>query len=565
MGLFEMNRVKQSIFIFFFAVSTFLTAAPGNDLTNRVLYLIQTGNTSQALQLYRKHYEETKHHDFELIQQIGLILLDQGFRTRDPEVQLLTLFGAGISTNEKVLYILEEGLNSNVPQLQLISLNFLARYQNDNADYALNRAMASNFILIRLEAAFHLCQKKYPTAVGQTEALMQKLPGEAASVFPQLFALVGTEDALKVLRRLMSHPDIQVRVESILSAAKHGRDDLLPRIRTLAKHHGPAQQEACAFALGVLKDEASFERLQTLASSPTPSVALAALQALYRLGKKEAATGIMKMAKEQNLFAIEALGEIAGSEQLLFELTKNGNMHVKANAALALLERRDPRCLTALCEVLIKDSRDVIFTRIGTIGKSLSAWRAVPSAKQNLQDNPVLFEMSLSMREAALTKALELPEKDFLNLAYTLFELQQNDLVPVLVDLLENKQTPGCIELLKKYQQKAGAPLIRNYCNLALYRLKETGPYDVLLREWVAKQHDKDFIRFRPVIPWELRESTFSYHLTPEETSRLLVESFETLAQSQDEKDVNVLLDAIENGNPKNKYALAGLLLRATQ
>lgn len=545
--------------------STIQSPADSRDGIHRILYLMQAGHTTEAVDAYREYTRTIGQHDFELLQQLGLVILDQGYRSSNAEVQLLTLFGAGVSANEKALYILEDSLSSPIPQLQLIGMSFLARYQNDDAEDALRRAMGSPHLLIRLEAAFHLAEKKSPTAAGQIESLMQKVPEEIAFLFPKLFAMVGNSQAINTLRRLLVNSKEDVRVEAILSAAEFGRDDLLPQIRTLATQHGYPQQEACCVALGQLKDESSAPRLQTLTKSGSPAVQLAALQGLYRLGRKEARNDIETLAKDGNPFAIIALGEMPGSEPVLRELVKSSNMVIRSNAALALLERQDPQCLAPIADVILKDSRDLAFVRITSPGKGLVSWKVIPSARQNFADNPVVFELSRSMREAALRKTLELPEKDFLQLASVIFDLQQNDLVPTLVDLIGNLQTPEAIAVLKKYQQKAGAPLIRNYCNLALYRMKVEGPYGENLRKWITKQQDEDLIRFRAFVPWEMRENeNFAYQLTPEEASKLLVDSFESFAVTQDDKGVDVILEAIRNGNPKNKYALAGLLIHST-
>jgi HEAT repeat protein len=559
-GLFKILIVFLSFCTCF--AGTFLSC---EDVSRHILYLMQAGHLQKALTLYKENYAKTKQHDHELIQQIALTLLDQGFRSTDPEIQLLTAYGAGIATNEKALYILEDGMSNPLPQIQLIAMNFLAQYQNDRADEALNKALASPYLIIRLEASAHLAEKKYPKIVGQLESLLAKLDPELIPLLPQLFALVGDPAATKVLKRLLNNSDEKVRIESILSCVKHSRDDLLPQIRTLATHHEAAQQEACAYALGIFKDEKSIPRLQILSESPNSNVRLAALIALYKLGKKDTQRRIEAMANARDLFAINALGEIPGSEPVLYDLMQNTMLPIKINSALALLERKDPRCLPVLVDVLIKDSRDLAFVKTMSPGKGLYSWKIVPSARQNFKDNPVLLELSLNMREETLEQMIDLPEIDFLKMAHTLFEVQQNDLIPVLVDLLENLQTPSAIKLLKLHQQKAGAPLIRNYCNLALYRLKESGPYGNILRDWVAKSHDIDFIKFRTFIPWEMRDQNTTYQLTPQEVSRLLIESFEAFVNTQDDKGIEVLLEAIQNGNAKNKYALAGLLIRAAQ
>ena len=55
------------------------------------------------------------------------------------------------------------------------------------------------------------------------------------------------------------------------------------------------------------------------------------------------------------------------------------------------------------------------------------------------------------------------------------------------------------------------------------------------------------------------------YELTPEETSRLYIDTMETFAKGQDDQGLFVILNAIKSGNSKNKYALAGLLIRTNQ
>lgn len=544
----------------------FCLADPPSMAPNHIMYLMHTGETAKALEAYQAHRKNTGANDFDLIEQIGLILLDQGFRTRDPEIQQLTLFGAGVSTNEKALYIIEEALIGDQPDLQTIALNFLSRFHNDRADQAIHRAMASNYLLIRLETAFQLAQMKDPKAVGQTEALMAKLPEQIWPIFPQIYAESGSPEAKKVLRKMLTHRDEIVRIAVILSIAEHGYDDFLPHIRRMASHHEPAQQEACATALGILKDESSVPRLQQLARSSHPNVKLAALNSLYQLGRQEAMQDVMAMARNGDIFAIYLLGKMPGSENLLVQLLGIDNLQVRINAAVALLELRDSRCLPLIATLLVRNSRDIALGKVSSQGKSLIALKGIPSAQQNFEDNPVALELSLNLREALLIKTLELPENDFLILANGILEVQQNDLVPALVEALENHATPTVIELLKRHQQKAGAPLIRNYCNLALYRMKQPGPYAQNLQTWVTQQQNIDLIRFRPLVPIDLRELNDTiYELTPQETSRLLVEAFESFVASQDDKGVDVLISVIQTGNPKNKYALIGLLMRAIQ
>jgi len=571
-----MNGFGYKYFILLFLFPFYLCADEETVLTssttdsskvpNHILYLMHTGNTTQALQEYEKYRDETGSHDFELVEQIGLIVLDQGFRSSDSETQRLALFGAGISMNEKALYILESGLTQGEPEQQLIALNFLARFQNDRADQILRRAMTSNILLIRLEAAYQLAGKKDPKVVGQIEGLMAKLPEVIWPIFPQFFALSGTPEAKKILRKLLTHQNEQIRVACVISLAKYSHDDLLPTIRRLASQHDIIQQEACAAALGNLGDESSSPKLLELARSPNIHVRLAALGSLYKLGRHEVREEVQNIAKTEDLFAISLLGSMPGSENTLVALLKNDQLIIRLNAALALLELRDPRCLETLATFLIRDPRDLALGTSSSPGKSLTVWKIIPSARQNFENDPVSLEVSLHLREEIILKSVELPETDFLMLAHTILELQQNDLVPVLMEVMENHSTPTTIALLKKHQQKVGAPLVRNYCNLALCRLKEPGPYADNLRDWVTQQKNIDLIQFRPVVPLDVRENTTgNFDLEAQEASRLLVEAFESFVSMQDDKGIDMLISVIQNGNAKNKYALIGLLMRAIQ
>ena len=125
-------------------------------------------------------------------------------------------------------------------------------------------------------------------------------------------------------------------------------------------------------------------------------------------------------------------------------------------------------------------------------------------------------------------------------------------------------QTEKSIQLLKTFSQKVGAPLIRNYCNLALYRMEEPGPYFENLKNWILFQQHTALISFRPFVPLSYRSGLTNYQMTPEETSRLLIESFESFLQVHDDRGISVLINTIQNGNKNNKFILAGLLMRAT-
>ena len=557
---------KASIKTFAVAIAALLISAQNvDDIKLHALYLMQQNQIEESFGRYREFSETTGRHDFDVLQRMGLILLQKGIQAQDSQVFLMTLLGAGLSGSTRALEILEQGLSHPDPQIQLLALHFIAQFEDDKTSELFNRAMSSDYLSTRMEAAFYMAQRKHPLAVGQIEGLMFRLPPMFKPYFPSFFALLGTSDATQALRRLIEDPDFQVRIECILNVARAGRDDFLPILRRRLTHSQIAELEAAAFAIGVLKDSSSIPKLKKLAISSIDSVRIAGCMALFHLGERAFVPNVVDLAKKRNLFAISALGEIEGSEEVLADLMKSSDLQVRLNAAVALLQRRDSRCLPVLIEILITDMRDLAFHPFPSVGRTLMTIKAIPSAELHAQDPSVNLGFSVAMREHFLRESIHLAEGDFLYLADLLFQKQQNDLVPVLISLLENLRTDGAIALLKKGTQKLSSPLIRDYCHLALYRLKQEGPHEEYVNHWIMRQKHEELIQLRPLLPWKFRLEQTDYSLTPDETSRLLIESFLSVANRRDEKSIAFLLEAIQFSNPANRYALIGLLMKATE
>ena len=547
------------------ALSSAFATSQSEETKMHALFLMQNNEIEAALGRYQQYCHQSGRYDFETLQQMGLIMLQKGILSEDPQTFLMTLFGSGISGSSGALKILEKGIDHPDPQVQLLSLHFIAGFEDDKTNDLLNRAMSSDYLSTRMEAAFYMSQRKHPHAVGQIEGLMFRLPPVFKPYFPSFFALLGTSDATATLKRLIEDPDPQVRIESILNVARLGRDDFLPMLRRRLTHSHIAEIEATVFAIGALKDSSSHQKLKKLALSPIESIRLAAALALLQLGDRSGVPKLLEMASHHYLFAILSLGAITGTEETLAELLQSSDFQVKINAALALLQRRDPRCLPTLCEILISDSRDFAFHPMGSPGRTLSAFKAVPSAELRAKDPTIDLSYSMALREHFLREAIHLPEETFLKLAATIFQKQQNDLVPTTIALLENLRTDNAILLLKEGTKKISSPLIRDYCHLSLYRLKVEGPYEEYINHWVNSQKKSELIRLRPLLPWKYRMDQSDYTLSAEETSKLLIDSFLAIASRRDEKSITLLLNAMQHGNPQNRYALMGLLMRSTE
>lgn len=558
-------KVRTALLFLCLSLSTLIFADERDQTKHRILYLARQGHLADAIDLYRHLTKESEESDYDLLQQLGLVLLEQGFASNKPECQLLAVYGAGIAVHDRATHLLAEGLDTGTPEVQLASLDFLARQGNDEAAILINSAASSPHLLIRFSALHALAQRRHPLALGQVQALYYKVIPELHPLFPQLFALLGGPGATRQLRKMLHDSNEEVRLETILSVGKAKRDDLLPQIRMYLSHPHAREQEACARVVGEMKDQSSMSALTSLTKSRIPDVRLAGCAALYELGQHDIKSIAEEMAKQGNLFAISLLGNMEGTEALLVWLLEHGDLQVRCNATLALLQRRDPRCLKGLPEILLKDSRDLAFEEIATRGRSLHAWRAVPSATVTRADKPLALELSTAMREDVLSACLDLPQPAFFSVIEMIFQKPQTDLVPLAVELLQNLATPAAIQVLKAHQQHVGVPLVRNYCTLALFKIGESGPYADALRQWVIQQQAIDIIQFRPYVPWEKRESGEHYQLTPQETSRLFISAVEALGNQHSEEGLQVLLDLIRDGNANNRFALAGLLIRSAQ
>ncbi|PWU15326.1 MAG: hypothetical protein C5B45_02830 [Chlamydiae bacterium] len=532
-----------------------------------IFYLVQSKELSQAITLYRRYKEELGRHDFEILQRMAEMILEQGAKSSESEEQLISLLGLKIAGIETTKEILEAGITSRHPEVQLVTLQLIGQLQDDRFESLLNRAMSSGFLYTRLEAAYQLAIRKTRNSVGQVESLMHKLPPEMRFFFPQFFALVGSSDAILLLKQLLDDPMQKTRIEAILHSAKAGYEELLPNIRRKATHINPAEQEACCFALGALKDTHALSILQNLSLSTNDNVNLAANYSLYLLGEESAKEKIFSLAKEKNLFAIAILSKILGSEKILTSLLQANHLQIRFNAMLSLLDLKDERCLPYLKEFLVRDSRDFGFQPQMTIGNAFTAWKVVPSMQQHMKHSVYdLIGLSLYIKEEILKKSIELSPNAFVDLASFLFDTRQLELIPTISSLLQNLQTPKAIALLEKHAQRAKTPLIRNYCNLALFQLNKNMPSKQLILEWIRSQQNTQLIQFRPLLP---RKSYFkdktAFELTPEENSQLLISCYQVISNQHTEEGLDILLNSLQQGHQKNRPLIAGLLIQTLQ
>lgn len=552
MGLF-----KRLIILFCLSFSLLYS----EDIEKKqLLFLMHAGEYKQAFSKYLSYYQG-KTFDFEVLQEMCLVLLDKGSKNNNSEIVQLSLLGAGFASSNKSIEILERGIDSSDYQTQLISLYFTNFIHDDKNEDLLKKAINSYFLPTKFEAAYQMAAHKYSFAAGEIEALMYKLPPYFKVFFPSLFTMIGSTEANILLKDLLYDENNFVRAACILSIAKFKRDDLLPIIRRKLTLSNLLEQETCVFALGLLKDSTCIDTIKHFSHNSADNIRIASCVALNRLGI-DSTNDLKNLAEKGNLNAIYALKDFENVQDILYSLLKSKNIDIRYNSALALLEKKDSKALDIVLEILI-NNEDLGIYPVHSPGRSLMHWKTITSAsiRKESEYNPEYFRF---VKQSILKQAVELNEKDFLTIARIIFETDQLELIPTLSSLLENINTKEAINLLIYYSDKIGSPLIRNYCNLSLYKLNQEGPYETRIKNFLLANIKEEMIKFHPLLPRQLDDISI-YSLNPLETSNLLMDIFEALASKQDEKSIKTVIEAIQKTNSHNRYVLAGILIRATQ
>jgi hypothetical protein len=546
-------------FVFVIAFHTLLYGAAKSD----ILYKARFGNLEDAVKIYFEYQKENGKDDLELLENLALIVLEQGVHSKDAKEQRLSVFGASVARSSRVLNIFQEGLKSQDPQIQLASLLFLNEMQDDIADELIKEATNSAYLPIRFEAIKILASKKTYDSTDRAEGLMYQIDPLFYPLFPPLFASTSDTHSTALLKRCFTEKNPKTRHSALLACIDFRRDDLLNQIRALATCGNMEEQEAASFAIGYLQDAHGVSILKTLCNSPYSNVRLAAFVSLYKLGHLEYKDSIIAMANGGDLFAIAALGNIADTNFILYELIKSPKAQVKVNAALALLNQKDEKCLNIILDILVKDTRDIAIIENLSPGLVLSSWKVVSCASCKIESNSVEAFMIDRISENIIDQVLNLPKSCFYKLASAILNAKDFNLIPIVISKLEAIPCDETIDFLKKELQRAGAPLIRAYCNLSLYRLKEPGPYADYVKQWVNDLKNVEAIDFAQ--KQEKTNGINLYKLTTEQSARLFLESLLAIAQEKETSSLHALLSLIHQGNKSNRYAIAGLILRAIE
>lgn len=283
MALFKNIAAPLLIFISLFGETREEEPILVHDYDKRhILYLMSTKDVTKAIDQYLKYYAQEKKHDFQILGEIGHILLENGSFDHSVENQLLSLYGLALSNENSSYHFLESAMKSPYPIVQAAALQLLSQRHEDFTEELIAIGLKSNYLMIRFEALSHLVARRAKNALGYMESLTNLLHPRFRPFFVEFYAMHGSVEATDMLRLMIKDPDSEVRIAAMLSAAGHGRDDLLADIRGVITHPDPVLKETAAYVLGGLRDLHSIDTLKATSKSPFPETKLAALISLFQ-------------------------------------------------------------------------------------------------------------------------------------------------------------------------------------------------------------------------------------------------------------------------------------------
>jgi HEAT repeat protein len=536
-------------------------------MKSQILYLFSKGAHVKGLKKYKEYYVLSKDHDYTLLREMSLMIVENGISKGTEIDSLLSLIAMEIAGEDNFSHHLSKLIHSNYFPVQAKTLSLLRRIDNEYSDQLIKSCLSSNFIMLRLEALSILVQKHHNTAIGQVEALMNMVHKAYHPVFVDFYALSGTKYAISVLKKMMSDSDLNLGLATIIAAKNYRIEELIPNLRNSLTHTSSIIQESAANTLGAFHDSHAISKLEATLKSKHEETRLSALFALYNMGQKKRKDEIIQLAKKGNLFAISILPKIEGSEKTLHEIYYSDDNELRINSAIALLEQKDPLCLPVIKDLITLDTGAFYLQAVPSPGRAFTSIKLLPLAGLNKQMIAPAQGGTAQMQAGLFAKCIDLPREKFMHVVDDIFRMKRNSLVPVAISLLENFNDEASIAYLLKKSSTPGAPFIRTSCHLSLWKSTHKEIHKTAINSWLKKygKHEMITVSQKKSSKNNDEYSLTGYELSLEEKSHLLIGSFLNLAASREKCGLDSILDAMIDGHEKNRIPLAGVLLKTIQ
>ncbi|WP_213318574.1 HEAT repeat domain-containing protein [Chlamydiifrater volucris] len=553
-----------------------------------ILALSAQKSAQEALKEYLLQYQQTGSHDFSVLRKISEDCLYQGFLSNDPYIQKSSILGASLSGSSEGLDILKKTMETEDPFLQLMAIGSLHNYLGSTIEDLLFKAMSSPYPVIRLEAAYKLALLKNPAVVDHLYSFLNKIPPEVRALTAAIFIMLETEEADAYVREFLSSPNPAIRAYTITLIGEHSKGKFLSSLRSLSGGAVlPIEREALLFALGNLRDSASYPFIKrSLSLSSTESIIAAVAAA--KIGKEEDALPVLRReVRSGNPFAVAACSylSVKSAEELLLPLFYNTSTTIPyQRSGIPVSPDEDLRINAAFVLAKIRSQSELVSTYLQNFfscptfgrrllisyspGKSLSAlhWTHAYPSRLGTKTNS---GSSLTPEHALLDAAFLLSKECYLSITQNLLA-HSNECKEALalhaLALLSQKKDSAVLEVLEKASQTPGKPLIRAYADLHLHRLSGDPSIKDRLRSWLKNTADEALVlKDSEEICNRASSTCLKYEVIPELKTKILLEILEALVVAKNKEDILLLIQLMTDGNGKNLPFLAGLLAKISE
>ncbi len=539
------------------------TSQPVEQISSsRCYYLLKKGHLDDVLKALTDPSNNTPYPK-DLIQKVAETIIINGLTSNNSEMQLAALYGTSLSGDSDLIKYARDGLESGSLEVQMAATSLIGSGNHKEGEYLLRGALRSDYFAVRLEALWIISILRNQNAFEQLEALYAKVPDEIRLYLLPLFALEGSTRAQDFLSHVLRSSDVELQAQALMALAT------IP-LREKSPLKNPPFLDPLtleAFMLYALshRDCVPQETIEHYAEHHNPFVRLSA-QFVLAHGEKAAYALLEAQAKEMNPFAISLLGKLPLSDASpLFSLATPKEFDIPhLQAGLALLAHKRPECTPLVLEIIRSASEEAIYRPRYSPGRTMIIWEKIPTRSLLGSEKLFAIEQSLRFREEVLIQSINLPEKQFLQIADHVM-VHAQDLIPLLCKLLENKQSEKVREWLKQQFQDTSSLLGKMYVAKSLTALGEVNsekesPWKKTLVQFLKNEQGLNLFQPRPLIPWFMQAEPKPQELTFDERARLCIESLYALISAEEPETQTIILEWMSKSNSSTRTLLAGIL-----
>ena len=491
--------------------------------------------------------------------------LEKGLKSRDIEENLIALYGLLISDYMPSTQILLSLLKKNHFVTQSYLLQVLQKNLSYSAEEILTQAGHSMFFPIRLQALYQLTQRQEANSLTKIQALRQKFHKTYHFIFTPLIAAHRSKESEEELKRILKEPSSHLRSSALLEIGNQHIHSLLPEVKKAFTHVNPIEKESAIFALSCYPDLKLYDLLKKETISTNDHLALASHLALWRLGFIDHKKEILALAQKNNPFALFLLHKMHEETPILVKALKNKDKTIWINALWGLLHHKDIRVLPELEKLLLIDPLDSVINIEHSPAHTMHHLIIESPSIINDADLEKELAITLHLQKLCLSLLSRYPEEEVLKFCKRLLSTNKHPFQRELIHTIENIKSEKSLDLLRSLSFSIGSPLKRGYALTALYRKSTHIKDQERFYKWLKSQSGDSIIKFSKTADPLSNLHVTPYELSPEEHTGLISEALLTASTSHEEKYLNLIIELFNTCHKKNRYALAGILMKAIQ